>query len=231
MNVNYTDMIATFGIGGAHPGGLSATKHIVDRLQLAPDEKVLDVGCGNGQTLEYLANTLPNPLYGIDQHNTMLANAKKRLKDHPSITLKHADIENLPFPNNYFGLILSESVTAFTPIDLALKEYARIIKDNGNLILLEMTTNDTLKQEEQLEIEDFYRIPQLLTKEMWCDSIRKAGFQIISVEAIPDHLENIIDFDLQTVISQRHFELMATHYHLTEKYKSTLSSRLYYCKK
>ncbi|CQR46004.1 Ubiquinone/menaquinone biosynthesis C-methyltransferase UbiE [Paraliobacillus sp. PM-2] len=231
MNVSYTDMIATFGIGGAHPGGLSATKYIMDQLQLKPEEPILDVGCGTGQTLDYLAKNLPNPLFGVDQHQGMLTKAKKRLETHPTVTLKKANIENLPFTDNFFGFILSESVTAFTPIDQALQEYARTLKKNGTLILLEMTTNDILKQEQQAEIKQFYHIPKLLTEEMWCAAINQAGFQTVSAEVIPDKLENIIDFDLQTAISQEHFELMATHYQLTEKYKDLLSARLYYCKK
>ncbi|WP_182201412.1 class I SAM-dependent methyltransferase [Paraliobacillus salinarum] len=231
MNINYTDMIATFGIGGAHPGGLSATKYIINQLELDQKERILDVGCGNGQTLEYLAQTLPNPLYGVDRHQDMLSNAKIRLENYPTITLKEANIENLPFQDNFFGLILSESVTAFTSIDQSLHEYARTLKDGGKLMLLEMTANDILKKEEQTEIINFYNISRLLTEEMWCNAIYKAGLHIISIEAVPTHLENIIDFNIQEDMNERYFEMMAKHYHLTNKFKDTLSARLYYCKK
>lgn len=222
-------MIATFGIGGAHPGGLSTTKYLLSNVHLAEQEPILDVGCGTGQTLAYLAKNFSNPLYGIDQHQDMLVKAKKRLNNLSSITLLQATAESLPFDDQYFSLILSESVTAFTNSEKTLREYFRLLKQNGQLILLEMTANELLPSEERTEIEQFYQIPRLFTEQMWVTAIKQAGFKQVYTEALPDTLENVVDFDLHPMIDSTYFELIANHYHLTEKYQDTLSARIYLC--
>lgn len=53
---NYLNSLAAFGVGGAHPGSLELTKEILGQLELTEKMKVLDAGCGTGQTIEYIAH-------------------------------------------------------------------------------------------------------------------------------------------------------------------------------
>ncbi|MER2000935.1 MAG: hypothetical protein ABS882_14300, partial [Lysinibacillus sp.] len=43
-NYTYLDLLSTFGIGGAHPGGLNLTKKIFDSENITSTSNVLDVG-------------------------------------------------------------------------------------------------------------------------------------------------------------------------------------------
>lgn len=49
------------------------------------------------------------------------------------------DAENIPFPDNTFDAVLSESVTAFTDKGKSLPEYFRVLKSGGYLGLNEIT--------------------------------------------------------------------------------------------
>ncbi|WP_117168233.1 methyltransferase domain-containing protein [Paraliobacillus sediminis] len=231
MKLSYTDMVAMFGIGGAHPGGLGITKQWIKKVNPKPHQKILDIGCGTGQSLLYLAENTSSQIIGIDQNVVMLEKASQRLKNHPRVDIIQADAEELPFSSLSIDCIISESVTAFTKIKLALKEYHRVLKDNGMLTLLEMTSNRQLTPAVQDEIKQFYGVTALLTKEGWIDMLKETGFHSIEVEQIPDSLEAVIDFDLNQSIDPAYFDLMANHYNLTEKYKDDLSARLYYCRK
>lgn len=231
MKLSYTDMVAMFGIGGAHPGGLGITKQWIKKINPNPHQKILDIGCGTGQSLLYLAENTASQIIGIDQNVVMLEKASQRLKNHPRVDIIQADAEELPFSSLSIDCIISESVTAFTKIKLALKEYHRVLKDNGILTLLEMTSNRQLTPAVQDEIIQFYGVTALLTKEGWIDMLKETGFNSIEVEQIPDSLEAVIDFDLNQSIDPAYFDLMANHYNLTEKYKDDLSARLYYCRK
>ena len=58
MGNRYLDLLAEFGVGGAHPGGFPLTKEVLSSLHLPPSSSVLDIGCGTGQTAEYLSDHL-----------------------------------------------------------------------------------------------------------------------------------------------------------------------------
>lgn len=231
MKLSYTDMVAMFGIGGAHPGGLGITKQWVEKINPNPHQKILDIGCGTGQSLLYLAENTASQIIGIDQNVVMLEKSSQRLKNHPRVNIIQADAEELPFSSLSIDCIISESVTAFTKIKLALIEYHRVLKHNGVLTLLEMTSNRQLTPAAQDEIKHFYGVTALLTEDGWIDLLRETGFNLIEVEQIPDSLEAVIDFDLNQSIDPAYFDLMANHYNLTEKYKDDLSARSYYCRK
>ena len=70
---NYLDLVAYFGIGGAHPGGFTLSQSILMNENIQPFESVLDIGCGTGQTADYLAarygakpaNSLPQILFAL----------------------------------------------------------------------------------------------------------------------------------------------------------------------
>lgn len=231
MKLSYTDMVAMFGIGGAHPGGLGITKQWVNKISAHPHKRILDIGCGTGQSLLYLAEHTTSEIIGIDQNVMMLEKANERLKNHQHVTIIQANAEDLPFEDNTFDCVVSESVTAFTNIKRALHEYQRVLKHKGILTLLEMTSNQRLTPEIQEEIKAFYGVTAILTERDWINTLKTIGFASIEVEEIPDSLEAVIDFDLNQTIDPAYFDLMANHYNLTEKYKNDLSARLYYCQK
>ncbi|MDQ0228903.1 hypothetical protein [Metabacillus malikii] len=43
--MNYLQLLATLGIGGAHPGGLLLTKKIFEQEQFPLNYTILDAGC------------------------------------------------------------------------------------------------------------------------------------------------------------------------------------------
>jgi ubiquinone/menaquinone biosynthesis C-methylase UbiE len=69
--------LTSFGVGGAHPGGLKLTKNILSR-EYIDQKSILDVGCGTGQTSAYIAEKYQCAVTAIDNNTTMLEKAKKR---------------------------------------------------------------------------------------------------------------------------------------------------------
>jgi MPBQ/MSBQ methyltransferase len=49
-----------------HIGGRAATRHLVDKMALAPTNHVLDIGCGIGGATRYLASEIGCQVTGID---------------------------------------------------------------------------------------------------------------------------------------------------------------------
>lgn len=93
----------------------------------------------------------------------MVKHAKKRFQQaNLSIDLYEHSIEELPFDDNSFDLIISESTTAFTDIQKSLSEFYRVLKLKGTLISIDMTAETSLDSASKKEIMKFYHLRELL---------------------------------------------------------------------
>lgn len=94
----------------------------------------LDVGCASGYMLSELAKEFPNKKYfGVDIYNKAITFAKKT---YPGIYFRVADMEKLPYKNDFFDLIINyETIEHVENPTAALKELRRVLKDNGTVIL------------------------------------------------------------------------------------------------
>lgn len=96
---------------------------------LSKDNRILDLGCGEG----YIGNMLLNKIdVGLDISPDEAAKAKD-LPSYKNVTV--ADIKNLPFKNVTFNVIFSNSVIEHIKgIENILNEAARVLKDTGIFI-------------------------------------------------------------------------------------------------
>jgi methionine biosynthesis protein MetW len=95
-------------------------------------EKLLDVGCGNGN-LGYFAKNNYSKIYGIDLSDIALKTARKR-----GLIAKKINVndEKIPFSNNFFDAVVCLDVIehVFEPRTL-VEEISRVIKKDGILII------------------------------------------------------------------------------------------------
>lgn len=235
MNYTYLDCLASFGVGGAHPGGLQLTKSILSREYIDQEKSILDVGCGTGQTSAYIAEKYRCSVTSLDSNNTMLKKAKQRFSSlHLSINVMYGSVENLPFIDGLFDFILSESVTSFTDVSLTIQEFKRVLKPNGVLLAIEMVLEDSFSEEELKTMVDFYGVSQLLTESEWHNLFQKAGFKQISVEKFKQQFdENDIDtasdFLLSENIDDKLLEILEKHERLIKTYKDKLGFCIFRC--
>ncbi|WP_256241661.1 class I SAM-dependent methyltransferase [Bacillus sp. V3B] len=80
MEYTYLDCLALLRVGGAHPGGLQLTKHILSREKIDETTKILDVGCGTGQTSAYIAEQYRCYVTSLDCNKIMLDKANQRFQ-------------------------------------------------------------------------------------------------------------------------------------------------------
>jgi len=138
----FFDFAAQIGLT-KHLGGQEATRELVDRTRITPLSYVLDVGCGVGTTACHLAHSMGCRVMGVDINPLMVDRAwarANRLKLTDLVEFQQADAMDLPFENNLFNVVITESVTAF-PDDKAksIREYYRVTKPGGFIGLNEAT--------------------------------------------------------------------------------------------
>jgi len=235
LNYSYTDCLAIFGVGGAHPGGLQLTKELLSREKIDETTSILDAGCGTGQTSAYIAEQYRCKVTSLDCNKLMLDKARQRfLSLHSPIEIQQGSTENLPFSEGIFDIILSESVISFTDVSLTIPEFKRVLKPNGVLLAIEMVLEKSLSEEELKTIVNFYGVSQILTENEWKTLFQRAKFKQVSVEKFnlqidENNVQNATDFSLSENIDDEFFEILEKHMHFTKVYKDVLGFRLFRC--
>lgn len=138
----FFDFAAEVGLT-KHIGGTYATQELLGLCHISIESSVLDVGCGAGVTPVHLAETMGCHVTGIDIHKGMIDRSRERAKRkgvEDLVEFRVADAQELPFEDNRFDAVITESVTAF-PADKqkAVNEYARVTRPGGYVGMNEST--------------------------------------------------------------------------------------------
>lgn len=102
--------------------------------------KILEVGCGTGEFWEENNSKLPSgsEVLMTDFSEGMIEKAKSKI-NFDNIKLEVADIENLPYPDDSFDIVLAHHVIYHAADkDKALSELKRVVKHDG---FISITTN------------------------------------------------------------------------------------------
>ncbi|MGD6833977.1 class I SAM-dependent methyltransferase [Sutcliffiella halmapala] len=212
----YTDMLALFGIGGAHPGGLEVTKELMTNIDIN-DKKFLEVGCGTGQTSAYLFER-GALLTTMDAHPLMVDKANRRFIE-MGLTCQaiQGSIEKTDFASNTFDYILAESVLSFTETLSSLKEIHRILNSGGSFFGLEMVKKNSLPKAIEERMKAFYGLSSIYSLEGWKTVLKESDFQINSLISISlDDLEaSEPDINPSHDIDTAYFHVIQEHEEIT----------------
>ena len=138
----FFDFAAEVGLT-KHIGGLEATEALLKLCHISKGKYVLDVGCGVGVTPVFIAKRYGCRMVGVDISEGMVERSKERANRErltDRVEFRVADAQDLPFDDNSFDAVITESVTAF-PEDKqkAVNEYVRVTKPGGYVGLNEST--------------------------------------------------------------------------------------------
>jgi demethylmenaquinone methyltransferase / 2-methoxy-6-polyprenyl-1,4-benzoquinol methylase len=115
---------------------------MVDAIEAAPKDRVLDVATGTGLVARALVRRYGCRVVGLDQSEEMLAGAQKRLDRHRElaerIELVRGEAERLPFADGEFDHLTFTYLLRYVDDPAAtLAELARVVKPGGRIASLE----------------------------------------------------------------------------------------------
>lgn len=122
----------------AEVGRVKSRSH--ELLAVNSGEKVLDVGCGNGNDIAHLAATVTRNgiVVGVDVSAKILDIAKDRLSRTVAVQLIRAQAHQLPFRDNSFDRARSERLLIHHPRpECVVTEITRVTRPGGCVVFAE----------------------------------------------------------------------------------------------
>ena len=116
-------------------------KSLVNWMQSDNPKQILDVATGTGELAIALWKKFRVKITAVDLSQEMLNLADKKIKElGADITIQKANAENLPFESNKFDAVsVGFGVRNFENLEKGLSELRRVVKENGNVHILEFS--------------------------------------------------------------------------------------------
>ncbi len=142
-NISNIDSKEISIIDQLHVGGAPASIKLLQKAHLAENELVLDAGCGIGGSSRLMARKFQCRVTGMDLAQEFIDAAEFLTRCtgfEKKIEFKQGSILNMDFQNNTFDSVLCQHVLMnIEDKKAAIKEFYRVLKPGGKLILHEVT--------------------------------------------------------------------------------------------
>ncbi|WP_438295465.1 class I SAM-dependent methyltransferase [Streptomyces sp. HUAS TT7] len=108
-----------------------------EALGAAPRGRLLDVGCGPGMLVRHLLDTRPGEfqITGCDRSPAMIDVATARAKGAGDAELSVARVEEMPFPDQHFDVVVAMGVLEYADAVQGLREITRVIRPGGLVVV------------------------------------------------------------------------------------------------
>ena len=115
-------------------------RQTVERLQLGPGERVLDVCCGSGASAIPAAEIVgpTSTVLGVDLAENLLALARSKAKERglDNVEFRSGDMTQLPFDEGSFDVVVCVFGVFFVPdMEAALRELRRVARNRGKVAI------------------------------------------------------------------------------------------------
>ena len=173
-------------VPGMHLGGHDATQALAGMCHLDATSRVLDIGCGPGNTACFIAKQYGSRVHGIDISEVMIAKAKERARRRgleDIVEFRVADAFQLPFEDDSFDVAIVESVLTPLPGDKkqALREMVRVVRPGGRIGANESTVDPSAPEEWLALLAEHPAIHGYFTPQTLRNLFEESGLQVVEM--------------------------------------------------
>lgn len=156
--------------------------------EIRKGDSVLDLGSGAGNDCFVASKLTGNSgkVTGMDFSKEMLSKAQRNLEKSGfnNIDFVHGDIEDMPFPDNSYNVIISNCVLNLVPDkQKAFSEIYRVLKPEGHFCISDVILTGELPAGLQQEVEMYAGcVSGAIQKESYLEIIQQQGFFDIKIQ-------------------------------------------------
>jgi arsenite methyltransferase len=169
---------------------LNITQKTMDRMDLRPGNRVLDLGCGAGWATRLLARSVAGKdqsgeVVGLDVSDEMIALAQASSEAYANIQYVVGSAQRIPWRDNFFDKVLSvESFYYYTNQEQALEELFRVTASGGGVFILINLYRDNPFS---LQWVDKLRVPvHVRSSSEYVEMLKEHGFERVESMQVPD---------------------------------------------
>jgi len=171
---------------GMEEDHLPITLPVLDWMQIASDDNILDVGCGAGWLVRLLAERVPEGrVVGMDVSDEMVRHARRNYTNLANAMFVVGGVDQIPWDAHFFTRAISVESSYYWPDPArGLAEIFRVLREGGTAWnLINYYTDNPFCQ----RWIHHFRVPTcLLSAEEWAALFRAAGFTGVAHRRVPD---------------------------------------------
>jgi sarcosine/dimethylglycine N-methyltransferase len=179
-----------------HTMGRIATSQLVDLIGITSDTRVLDAGSGIGGTARFVADRCGCKVTAVDltEEYCQTCNWLNRLVGlDDQISVRQADITDLPFADASFDVVLSQHVQMNVADKARLyREARRVLVSGGRLALWDITIGQRGEPDYPVPWADQSELSHLATPEQLRATIGSSGFAIEHWNDLSDQAASVM---------------------------------------
>jgi arsenite methyltransferase len=154
---------------------------------LKKGESILDLGSGGGIDV-FIAAQKVGPTgraVGVDMTDEMIDLARKSADElgFENVEFRKGDIEDLPFGESQFDVIMSNCVINLAPDkDKVFREAYRVLKPGGRIAVSDIVTVGEMPEELKSNMDSWAScVSGAIKADLYLDKMRKAGFKDVRI--------------------------------------------------
>ena len=169
---------------------------MVKQASIHRESRVLDLGCGNGNTATWLCKTCECQVTGVDLSGVRIGNAQDSLSAQPReirerLAFEKASATDLPYEDRTFTHVWSQAtIYHIHDKELALREAYRVLATDGILVFDDLTKpTPNISPEAKTYVYDRLLFDTDFSFDSYQTALKETGFRILEALDLSQHLK------------------------------------------
>lgn len=235
LHWGYFEDLANAKIKNFLPACQRWSEYMLEKSGINFESRVLEIGCGNGNTAIWLAQQTGCEVVGVDISQNMLNNALQKARSYPDlrVSFHKESATNLSFQDSSFTHVWSQAALYHIhDRDSSLAEAHRVLEEQGIFLFDDLVSpSPNISEATRKYVYDRLMFEPSLSNQLYTEKLKQLRFMVLQFKDLSEHLAK--SYELVTEIAQDNYPELGIAF---EKMQSAITAReigwsFYLCQK